>query len=86
VNGANRRQAEVIERLHIKRTKNADPVMSNAPGWMADALKVANAVIARGEGDLSSMGEFADVEYKVGGALRNSGLGLLLESGAGRIA
>jgi hypothetical protein len=74
-----------MELLHIKRTKNADPVMSNAPGWMADALKVANAVIARGD-DLSSMGEFADVEYKVGGALRNSGLGLLLESGAGRIA
>jgi hypothetical protein len=54
--------------LHVKRSKNAEPVMTSAPGWMADALTVANAVIAQGEGDLSAMGEFTDVEYKVSGA------------------
>lgn len=32
---------------------------------MADALAVADRVIAEGEGDLSAMGEFADVEFKV---------------------
>jgi hypothetical protein len=66
VHRANRRQAEIIEQLHTKRANNADPNMSNAPTWMAHALKVANKVIEQGEGDLSAMGEFADVECKVG--------------------
>ncbi|RSH82300.1 hypothetical protein EHS25_006010 [Saitozyma podzolica] len=65
VHRANQRQAEVLDHLHVKRSKNAEPVMTSAPGWMADALTVANAVIAQGEGDLSAMGEFTDVEYKV---------------------
>jgi hypothetical protein len=60
----------MMDHLHVKRSKNAEPVMTTAPGWMADALKVANAVIAQGEGDLSAMGEFTDVEYKVSGARR----------------
>lgn len=59
-----------MDQLHVKRSKNAEPVMTSAPGWMADALKVANAVIAEGEGDLSAMGEFTDVEYKVSGMRR----------------
>ena len=38
--------------------------MTNA-GWMTDALQIAEGIIAEGEGDLTKMGEFEDVEFKV---------------------
>lgn len=40
--------------------------MSTAHEWMQQAFELADGIIAEGDGDLSNMGEFADVEYKVG--------------------
>ena len=39
--------------------------MSTASKWMQDAMKLAESVIEAGEGDLTEMGEFPDVEFKV---------------------
>lgn len=41
---------------------------------MKDALSLADEIVQGGEGDLTSMGEFADVEYKVSSHDLYSGL------------
>ena len=62
---SNRKQAETVERTQAKQRANAEPSLSPADGWMVQALDMAEGVIAQGQGDLSAMGEFADVEFKV---------------------
>ncbi|CAD6568451.1 MAG: hypothetical protein TREMPRED_004543 [Tremellales sp. Tagirdzhanova-0007] len=62
---ANAKQGEGIERLRSKKATNAEPDLSRAEPWLREALGVADQAIGEGEGDLSAMGEFADVEYKV---------------------
>lgn len=62
---ANRKQVDVVDRITRKRAANAEPDTSRAEQWMKDALGLAQGILAEGEGDLSAMGEFADVEYKV---------------------
>ncbi|KAK4689186.1 kinetochore protein Mis13/DSN1, partial [Tremellales sp. Uapishka_1] len=69
---ANAKQHTTIQRLSEKSRLNEDPTMVTAEGWMQDAMTLAQAVIDQGEGDLSSMGEFADVEYKVDTLLQTS--------------
>ncbi|WWD19246.1 hypothetical protein CI109_103704 [Kwoniella shandongensis] len=65
INAANTKQQEVIRKLEKKKALDAEPDMSQAEGWMRQALSVAERVISEGEGDLEAMGEFTDVEYKV---------------------
>jgi hypothetical protein len=62
ISRANRKQQQLMARL---REKHDEPDISDAPGWMQQAFAVAERFIAEGEGDLSAMGEFEDVEYKV---------------------
>jgi kinetochore protein Mis13/DSN1 len=47
-----------------ERDSDRGPDMTNA-GWMTDALQIADGILAEGEGDLTKMGEFEDVEFKV---------------------
>lgn len=54
-----------VARIEKRRKIDADPDMSTAARWMQDALELADSVIEAGEGDLTEMGEFPDVEYKV---------------------
>lgn len=54
-----------MQRSKLKEETPTDPDLSTASLWMQDALRLADEVIAAGEGDLTAMGEFPDVEYKV---------------------
>ena len=65
INRTNQKFHQAIDDTKAKRNKNAEPDLRDA-GWMTDALKVADGIIAEGEGDLTKMGEFEDVEFKVG--------------------
>jgi hypothetical protein len=64
----NHRNLKFIAQLEKKKQLNTPPDLSSAETWMQDALKLAEEIIADGDGDLTSVGEFADVEYKVGRA------------------
>lgn len=54
-----------LDLMAKKRKATLLPDMSAADQWMNDALALAESVIEAGEGDLTEMGEFPDVEYKV---------------------
>lgn len=62
---AEREKRMTIDRIAKKAKADLDPNMSTASSWMQDAMKLANSVIEAGEGDLTEMGEFSDVEFKV---------------------
>lgn len=62
---AERERRMTIDRIAKKAKANLDPDMSTASEWMKDAMKLAESVIEAGEGDLTEMGEFPDVEFKV---------------------
>ncbi|WWC90557.1 uncharacterized protein L201_005493 [Kwoniella dendrophila CBS 6074] len=60
------KQEEVINQLEKKKAIGySDPDMSQAEGWMKDALSVAEGILAQGDSELESKGEFDDVEFKV---------------------
>lgn len=65
INRTNQKFHQAIDDTKAKRNKNAEPDLREA-GWLTDALRVADEIIAEGEGDLTKMGEFDDVEFKVG--------------------
>ena len=62
---AEREKRMTVDRIAKKAKADLDPNMSTASSWMQDAMKLANSVIEAGEGDLTEMGEFPDVEFKV---------------------
>ena len=67
INTTNHRLQETVEMTNAKRNErdsDKGPEMPSA-GWMTDALEIADGILAEGEGDLTKMGEFEDVEYKV---------------------
>jgi len=67
IGSTNRRLQETVEVTNAKRNERDEdkgPEMTEA-GWMTDALQIAEDVLAKGEGDLTKMGEFEDVEFKV---------------------
>lgn len=61
----NRKQTKLFPILEKKRQFPTPPDFSTAEAWMQDAMKLADGIIEDGDGDLNSVGEFADVEYKV---------------------
>jgi kinetochore protein Mis13/DSN1 len=62
---ANQKEIEVIHQTKAKQQAYRPPDMTSLPDpWMKDALSLADEIVQGGEGDLMSMGEFADVEYK----------------------
>ena len=70
-----------------KKATNAEPDLTRGEPWMREALAVADQVIAEGDGDLSAMGEFADVEYKVCRVSFHAGLSnRIMTGGSGRHA
>jgi hypothetical protein len=62
---AERERKLTVDRIAKRAKADLDPNMSRASGWMQDALRLAESVIEAGEGDLTEMGEFPDVEFKV---------------------
>jgi hypothetical protein len=65
INRTKQKLDQAVVDTHAKRNKNAEPDLRDA-GWMTDALRIADEIIAEGDGDLTKMGEFEDVEFKVG--------------------
>jgi hypothetical protein len=64
VNHTNTRLHATINRMKEKKAKDELPDVTGT-GWMEDALKLADGILAEGDGDLTKMGEFEDVEFKV---------------------
>lgn len=60
-----RERRATADRMAKKAKAEWAPHMATASQWMQDALDMAEGVIEAGEGDLTEMGEFPDVEYKV---------------------
>ena len=60
-----REKKMTVDRLAKKAKADLTPSMSTASGWMQEAMRLAESVIEAGEGDLTEMGEFPDVEFKV---------------------
>lgn len=65
VNATLRKRETVHKAAVVKRSTNEEPDVDGA-GWMVDALDLADEILADGEGDLTKMGDFEDVEFKVG--------------------
>lgn len=63
---ANAKQAETSAHLIQKMNSGFEPDLSKSDEWVRTAFELAEEIIGEGEGDLTSLGEFSDVEYKVG--------------------
>lgn len=62
---ANAQQAAVVSELSVKARTHAPPDMSTAPEWLQRALRVADDVLAGGDKDIGSAGNFGQVEFEV---------------------
>ncbi|WVF67485.1 hypothetical protein IAT40_002241 [Kwoniella sp. CBS 6097] len=76
IKSTNAKQDSTIHRLRQKKAVDSVPDMSKADDWVKETMRFAEGVIAQGEGDLSEVGEFADVEYKVDTLLQSSHVAL----------
>ncbi|WWC71366.1 uncharacterized protein I206_105321 [Kwoniella pini CBS 10737] len=59
------KQSDILDKLRKSAVATKAPDMSKAEPWMRDALNLAEDIIAQGDSELESKGEFEDVEFKI---------------------
>jgi hypothetical protein len=60
----NARHAAVVAELAIQTRSHTPPGMTNTPDWFRPALGIADHVVAAGEMDNGSAGNFGLVEFE----------------------